>query len=425
MKSFIYIFKLVVFGLFRTNSSVARAVENIKKETIPLALFFLLFCSSAYGQDGVLSFNFFSHDGSLRSYLLYVPNAYDGQEQWPLVLSYHGGTRSGGHQIDISQMNVMADTAHFIAVYPNGKTVQIPGFGLAAGWHVPGFSSAEQDDVAFTEAILDSVAADLNIDLARVHATGWSNGGNMAFYLACALPNKIASVAGVSGDLTTQLINECQPSRPFSTLLIQGTDDFLISFSDRTPRFWATQNNCSRDSIVTELPDVVTNDNSTVTLIEFAGCEDESEVLLYRVNDGGHAWPGGPPLFGNVNMDINASSVIWNFFKRNPHPEPVTSVENVDNSPKSFQLYANYPNPFNPTTIINYYVPSAGSVELKIYNQLGQEIRTLANSIQPIGTHQVVWDGRDGHGNSVVSGLYFYRLKAGLVVETRKMILLR
>lgn len=104
----------------------------------------------------------------------------------------------------------------------------------------------------------------------------------------------------------------------------------------------------------------------------------------------------------------------------------ITEIENKDiPRPNHFELMPNYPNPFNPTTTINYYVPSAGSVELKIYNQLGQEIRTLVNAQQTIGAHQVTWDGRDGNGNSVTSGLYFYLLKAGSVVETRKMILLR
>ncbi len=99
--------------------------------------------------------------------------------------------------------------------------------------------------------------------------------------------------------------------------------------------------------------------------------------------------------------------------------------DNTDNLSKAFKLYPNYPNPFNPTTSINYYLPSASSVELRIYNQLGQEILTLVNAIQSIGTHQVEWDGRDSKRNLMPSGLYFLRMKAGSFVETRKMILLR
>ena len=93
--------------------------------------------------------------------------------------------------------------------------------------------------------------------------------------------------------------------------------------------------------------------------------------------------------------------------------------------PDEFELSQNYPNPFNPTTLINYQAPTAGHVELKVYNTLGQEIRTLANSIQSIGTHQAAWDGRDSHGNVVPSGVYFYQLKAGSFVKTRKMLFIR
>jgi len=106
--------------------------------------------------------------------------------------------------------------------------------------------------------------------------------------------------------------------------------------------------------------------------------------------------------------------------------EDVTAVSSQTITiPENYALEQNYPNPFNPTTIINYDVPSAGHVELKIYNTLGQEIRTLANSIHPVGAHQVSWDGRDGNENIVASGVYFYQLKADSIVKTRKMLFIR
>jgi hypothetical protein len=115
------------------------------------------------------------------------------------------------------------------------------------------------------------------------------------------------------------------------------------------------------------------------------------------------------------------------FFKRNPYPNLTTGViaYNSESSPGTFQLNQNYPNPFNPSTTINYYLPSASDVELRIYNQLGREVRTLVKMRQSTGAHQVHWDGRDGSSNLVASGLYFYRLNAGSFVETRKMMLLR
>ena len=106
----------------------------------------------------------------------------------------------------------------------------------------------------------------------------------------------------------------------------------------------------------------------------------------------------------------------------------VTSLRNPDMPEVStgFSLYANYPNPFNPTTTISYALPVRGKVKLAIYNLLGQQIRTLVNAEQPAGVHQVQWDGRNDAGKQVSSGIYFYQLKAGnSFLETKKMVLLR
>ena len=72
----------------------------------------------------------------------------------------------------------------------------------------------------------------------------------------------------------------------------------------------------------------------------------------------------------------------------------------------------NYPNPFNPTTNIRYVLPQAAHVSLKIYNILGQEVVQLQNEVQTAGLHETVWSGRSNSGQSVSSGVYFYRLEA-------------
>ena len=125
-------------------------------------------------------------------------------------------------------------------------------------------------------------------------------------------------------------------------------------------------------------------------------------------------------------MDINSSSELWNFFKRNPNPNPILGIADIfDHSPKIFYLFPNYQNPFNPTTTIDYHLSSISNVELKIFDQLGQEIKTLVNSRQPAGIYKVKWDGRDTNGDLMPSGLYYYRMKAGSHSETRKMVLIR
>ena len=93
--------------------------------------------------------------------------------------------------------------------------------------------------------------------------------------------------------------------------------------------------------------------------------------------------------------------------------------------PSEYQLYANYPNPFNPTTNIQYTLPIAVGVKLEIVNTLGQTINTLVNQRQQAGTHSVVWDGRDMNGHPVSTGVYFYRLRTANTVLAKKMMLIK
>lgn len=85
----------------------------------------------------------------------------------------------------------------------------------------------------------------------------------------------------------------------------------------------------------------------------------------------------------------------------------------------------NYPNPFNPTTVIRYMLQKAGDVEISIYNVLGQQVRALVDETQQAGPHEVIWDGKNRHGDLVPSGVYFYRIRAGSHVQTKKMVVLR
>jgi hypothetical protein len=93
--------------------------------------------------------------------------------------------------------------------------------------------------------------------------------------------------------------------------------------------------------------------------------------------------------------------------------------------PAIFALAQNYPNPFNPETVISYQLPVVSEVRLTIFNSLGQEIRTLVNGHQSPGFKSVVWDGKNALGQAVSSGVFFYTLKAGDRVQTKKMVLMR
>jgi hypothetical protein len=98
----------------------------------------------------------------------------------------------------------------------------------------------------------------------------------------------------------------------------------------------------------------------------------------------------------------------------------ITGTEQLTDGIKAYSLSNNYPNPFNPTTIIKYEIPEMSFVTLKIYNVLGSEIVTLINEEKPIGIYEVEFDG-----TALPSGIYFYQLRAGSFIETKKMMLMK
>lgn len=103
-----------------------------------------------------------------------------------------------------------------------------------------------------------------------------------------------------------------------------------------------------------------------------------------------------------------------------------TSVGDPDSDlPADFHLSQNHPNPFNPSTTIEYFLPRRSEVLLSIHNLLGQRIAVLVDGIQSVGAHVAIWDGKDSEGKAVASGLYLYQLQAGSFTQSHKMVLLR
>jgi hypothetical protein len=105
---------------------------------------------------------------------------------------------------------------------------------------------------------------------------------------------------------------------------------------------------------------------------------------------------------------------------------PVEGEEDdADLRPSEFTLSQNFPNPFNPTTVIQYALPKTTQVRIEVYNVLGQRVRTLVDETQEPGYKIINWDGKDDAGNEVSSGVYFCRIQAGDFVKSRKMTLLK
>lgn len=93
--------------------------------------------------------------------------------------------------------------------------------------------------------------------------------------------------------------------------------------------------------------------------------------------------------------------------------------------PPDFALYQNFPNPFNPATVISYSLSRQTDVTIRVVDLLGREIRALVDETLPAGTHSVTWDGRDAQGRPVSSGVYLYQLRTSESGGVRKMLLMR
>jgi hypothetical protein len=119
------------------------------------------------------------------------------------------------------------------------------------------------------------------------------------------------------------------------------------------------------------------------------------------------------PLQGEGSMEVSAGAPL------------VLIMGEAAGIPTEFALEQNYPNPFNPTTVIRYGLPAPGRVSVKVFDLLGREVATLVDDVQEAGYHSVEWKGATLAGSPAGSGVYFYELRAGSYVETRKMLLLR
>jgi polyhydroxybutyrate depolymerase len=197
-------------------------------------------------------------------------------------------------------------------------------------------SQAENvDDAGFIAALIGHVAQSTPIDRRRVYVTGASNGAMMAYRLACTQPDRFAAIAAVAGNLPARL--ECAPTRPTPVLIINGTADPLMPWkggevragaqrlgqvlsAPATADRWAAINRCDRP---TEVP----RDGTRVFRRDFGRCAAGSAVVVYRVEGGGHTWPGGPQqtapaLVGRTSRDLNATDVIWDFFSSHVRADP-------------------------------------------------------------------------------------------------------
>lgn len=255
-------------------------------------------------------------DDQKRAYRLYLPSTYTSDKPIPLVFNLHGLTSDPGQQQLLTQMNEVAEENGFIVCYPKGK---------GRSWNVNfPFPHSKEDDVQFISELIDHLKSLYNIDLCRVYACGFSNGGYMSHKLACELSDRIVAIASVSGSIVPGEEEKCTQSRAVPVLQIHGKADPIVPYRgnfnglpvEDLVDFWVEKNGCSTNSTKTKVPNKSKLDLSKAVRYDFLDCKDNSAVSFYKVKNGGHTWPGTKLILGVTNRDFEASAEIWNFFKQ-------------------------------------------------------------------------------------------------------------
>jgi polyhydroxybutyrate depolymerase len=265
-----------------------------------------------------------------RSAIVHVPHGYNVQKPTPVVLALHGAAMSGSAMVSFTGLNETADEKGFVVVYPDGT-----GPGPLLTWNAGGFTNgfgSQADDVTFIRKLLDDIGTVVNIDPRRVYACGMSNGGMMCYRLAAEMSDRIAAIAPVAGTMPK---GDARPDRPVSVIHFHGTLDTLVPFEmgngnspfwlrlrsvDESLSTWLKLDGCDTLKPTTELLSK-DGDELKVTRQTYGPGTDATEVVLVKIDGGGHTWPGQKPpvqFLGKSAMNISANNLIWAFFQKHP-----------------------------------------------------------------------------------------------------------
>ena len=255
-------------------------------------------------------------DGTSRTYILNLPpNYYEGTD-FSLVIGMHGGGGSAEQFESSTKLTTKANDSKFMVVYPDG--VKSTGLLGVRTWNAGGCCDYARDnnidDVKFISQLIDKLVSTYKINPKKVYATGHSNGGMMAYRLACELAHKIAAIAPNS---TTMVVKTpCNASRAVPILHLHSMMDENVPYQggvgkgasghynpplDSVMNVWSQKNQC------TNIAQVVV-DNSSYKLTKWSNCSNNVTIQYYLTKDGGHAWPPSAAL--------NTNDLLWEFFQK-------------------------------------------------------------------------------------------------------------
>jgi polyhydroxybutyrate depolymerase len=248
--------------------------------------------------------------GSLsRSYVLHIPQAYDGRKPVPLVLDFHGVGGSGTSELSSSPYPAVTDPEGVVMAFPDGMEGPAGTAWNVGPCCVADVNGVAVDDVAFAKALVADVQRTACIDSTRVYAVGILTGGGMVYYLACHAADVFAAVAPAAFDLLKENVDDCIPSRPITEISFRGTAPSRVPYAggasslvsgmpitflgaQATFEKWAQIDGC------TGSPSQADGNGCS----SYSGCQAGVEVILCT-KQGGSEDPGDP-------------SVAWPVLKR-------------------------------------------------------------------------------------------------------------
>ena len=249
------------------------------------------------------------HDNIDREYILYVPSSYDGTSAVPILFNFHGFGGSASQFMQEADMRSLAEADTFILVYPQGSCLD-----GSSHWNpcpTGGDNKSTADDVGFVEAMISEISSQYNLDMERIYAAGYSNGGMMAYGLANYKSDLIAAVASVSG---TMLNCTGPTSHPMPVIHLHGTSDGVVSYNgsndwnsvQSTLDYWTSFNN------TISTPTINTDNTGGMTIEHYSYEQGDNSVSVehYKYIGGDHVW------FNELYQGQNASELVWNFMSK-------------------------------------------------------------------------------------------------------------
>jgi polyhydroxybutyrate depolymerase len=273
--------------------------------------------------------------GLKRYYYLHIPKNYVKGVKRPLIITLHGGGQSAKDMISFTKFDSYADLDTVFVAYPVGIDDKWNDGRIHAGEDV----SKKPNDVQFISDVIEDVSKKFDIDADKISVVGFGSGGILCFKLACELSDKINAIATVGASMATEVYNNCKPNRIVNVLAINGQDDKLIPFNggkvmmdnvdlgsvagiEQVLFFMANYNSTIKaNPLKVKKRDLDHTDHTTVVTWNYTNNYYGTDLILYEIKGGGHAWPGTmqylpEDLVGNISRELSASSVIWDFISK-------------------------------------------------------------------------------------------------------------